>query len=215
MKTAFGSPFASRVTSPVRPSVEEEKYTPGVRVCPAMSGRLVASGARPAASLYAVVRSVCACPATASVAWTEPCNVMEERPVIAVPGLTPRSPVIVVGPVLVTVLAPSTPKLSAVPRPTRAWLEAMAGSSRMVETKTSETAADPKPVDKSLRHLIAHLPGGFWSRGWGSPMCSGWPCEAWPVLGTSIWNREEGQATPGPRFVDDSRQFPGAKSTQF
>jgi hypothetical protein len=38
------------------------------------------------------------------------------KPVIAVPGLTPRSPTISVGPVLVTVEAPKTAKLSAVPR---------------------------------------------------------------------------------------------------
>jgi hypothetical protein len=36
--------------------------------------------------------------------------------VIALPGLTPTSPVIVVGPVLVTVEAPSTAKLDAAPR---------------------------------------------------------------------------------------------------
>jgi hypothetical protein len=77
---------------------------------------------------------------------------MEARPVIAVPGLTPRSPVMVVGPV-----------------------EAVAGSSRIVETRTSGTATDPRSVDRFLRHLIAHLPGGFWSRGWGSLICSGWP----------------------------------------
>jgi len=37
------------------------------------------------------------------------------NPVIAVPGLTPRSPVMTVGPVLVTVDAPNTAKLCAVP----------------------------------------------------------------------------------------------------
>src|SRR3954465_12057355 len=38
------------------------------------------------------------------------------KPVTAVPGLTPRSPVMTLGPVLVTVEPPSTAKLCAVPR---------------------------------------------------------------------------------------------------
>ncbi len=38
------------------------------------------------------------------------------NPDIAVPGLTPRSPRTVVGPVLVTADAPRTPKVEAVPR---------------------------------------------------------------------------------------------------
>ncbi len=40
------------------------------------------------------------------------------NPVIAVPGLTPRSPLMTLAPVLVTALPASTPKLPAVPRPT-------------------------------------------------------------------------------------------------
>src|SRR5665648_59130 len=39
------------------------------------------------------------------------------NPVTALPGVSPKSPVIVVGPVLVIVLAPKTAKLEAVPRP--------------------------------------------------------------------------------------------------
>ena len=38
------------------------------------------------------------------------------KPVIAVPGLTPTFPLTTLAPVLVTVEAPSTPKLSATPR---------------------------------------------------------------------------------------------------
>src|SRR5579859_8161144 len=41
---------------------------------------------------------------------------MLPRPLIAVPGETPRSPVMVVGPVFVTAEAPSTAKLAALPR---------------------------------------------------------------------------------------------------
>jgi hypothetical protein len=40
------------------------------------------------------------------------------KPVIAVPGLNPKSPVMTVGPVLVTVEPPRTAKSPAVPRPT-------------------------------------------------------------------------------------------------
>jgi hypothetical protein len=45
---------------------------------------------------------------------------MDGKPVTAVPGLNPRSPVIVVGPVSVIVEPARTAKLSAVPRPTGA-----------------------------------------------------------------------------------------------
>jgi hypothetical protein len=58
MKTAFGSPPASRVSAPPTSSEVEALYTPGDRVWPApMKLPTVAVRARPAASLYAVVRS--------------------------------------------------------------------------------------------------------------------------------------------------------------
>jgi hypothetical protein len=68
MKTAFGSPCASRVSAPWTSSVEDALYTPGASAgppLPIMPGML-AVGLRPAASLYAVVRSSLACAATAS-----------------------------------------------------------------------------------------------------------------------------------------------------
>ena len=77
---------------------------------------------RPAASLYAVMRSFCACSATASAAWIVPLTV--GAPVIDVPGETPRFPLIVVAPVFVTVVPASTPKDPAVPSPTVAGLAA-------------------------------------------------------------------------------------------
>lgn len=77
---------------------------------------------RPAASLYAVTRSFCACSATASAVWIVPLTV--GAPVIAVPGETPRFPLIVVAPVFVTVVPASTPKDPAVPSPTVAGLAA-------------------------------------------------------------------------------------------
>src|SRR5712664_1484962 len=54
--------------------------------------------------------------ATASPAWiVPPVTVPGGKPVTAVPGLTPKSPVMIVGPVLVTVEAPRTAKLCAEP----------------------------------------------------------------------------------------------------
>ena len=46
------------------------------------------------------------------------------NPVTAVPGLTPRSPEIIEGPVLVTVVPANTAKDVAVPNPTGGWTDA-------------------------------------------------------------------------------------------
>ena len=46
------------------------------------------------------------------------------KPVTAVPGLTPRSPVMTLGPVFVTVEAPSTAKLWAAPSDGAVWADA-------------------------------------------------------------------------------------------
>src|SRR6185295_6587125 len=82
-------------------------------------------GARPAASLYAVVRSVWAVAAVASPAWIVPVKVPGPPPlqgagnaVHALPGLTPRSPSTEVGPVLATVEPARTRKPFALARPT-------------------------------------------------------------------------------------------------
>jgi len=68
MNTALGSFSPSRVTVPVTPREDSALYTPGAKVCPPMSPDTEASGLRPAASLYAVVRSAWALAATASPA---------------------------------------------------------------------------------------------------------------------------------------------------
>jgi hypothetical protein len=117
IKTAFGSPCASRVSAPLRFSDDEAVYTPGVSVCPApLAGPTMPDELRPAASTYAVVRSDCAPPATPSAAWMAPDTIPGGNPVTAVPGLTPRSPPMKVAPVFVTVVPARTPKLLAVPR---------------------------------------------------------------------------------------------------
>ena len=61
--------------------------------------------------MYAVVTAACACPATTSALWMAPLpTVPGGNPVTAVPGLTPRSPRIVDGPVFVTVVPARTAK---------------------------------------------------------------------------------------------------------
>ena len=56
--------------------------------------------------------------ATASAAWMVPgaTTIPGGNPVMALPGLTPRFPVMTVGPVLVTVAPPRTAKEAAVPK---------------------------------------------------------------------------------------------------
>ena len=132
MKTAFGSPPASSVSDPPTSSEDDALYTPGVRVWPApMKAGTLAVGLRPAASLYAVVRSDWAPAATPSALCIVPLDTMPGgNPVTAVPGLTPRSPLMVLGPVLVTVVPARTAKLPAVPRPTGA-VSARAGCEAM------------------------------------------------------------------------------------
>jgi hypothetical protein len=51
----------SRVTVPVRPNEEDALYTPGASVWPPRSAVTTVAGVRPAASLYAVLRSAWAC----------------------------------------------------------------------------------------------------------------------------------------------------------
>ena len=121
-KTASGSPWPSSVTVPVSAIPLEAEYTPGTRVCPPRSWLVLSTtGPRPAASLYAVVRSSCAWRATASAAWMVPAFTWPGgKPVTADPGLTPRSPETTPGPVLVTVVPASTANDVAVPRPTGA-----------------------------------------------------------------------------------------------
>jgi hypothetical protein len=73
---------------------------------------------RPAASMYALVRSVLAPCVTESPAWFVPVIVAVPKPVSLGVGNVPTSPVITVGPVLVIPAPARTAKLSAVPRAT-------------------------------------------------------------------------------------------------
>src|SRR5205807_6212713 len=64
------------------------------------------------------------CAAVGSPACCDPFTTPGGNPVTAVPGLTPRSPVTIVAPVLVTVEPARTAKLAADPRATDPWLHA-------------------------------------------------------------------------------------------
>src|SRR6185503_469062 len=94
MNTAFASPWASSVRSPEEISSDVvDLYRPGVRVWPPrFPATRIAPTVRPAASLYAVVKSSCTWAAAASAAWMVPLTIPGGNPVTAVPGLNPRSP---------------------------------------------------------------------------------------------------------------------------
>src|SRR2546421_12888875 len=118
MNTAFASPWASSVRSPEEISSEEvDVYRPGVRVCPPrLPAIVIAPTVRPAALLYAVVKASCAWAAAGSPAWIAPLTIPGRNPVTAVPGLSPRSPLTLVAPVLVTVEPARTANVVAAPR---------------------------------------------------------------------------------------------------
>jgi hypothetical protein len=80
------------------------------------------TGVRPAASVYAVVRSDWACSATASATcWVPLITSPGGKPVTELPGLTPKSPDMTEAPVFVTVVPANTAKGVAVPKPTGGW----------------------------------------------------------------------------------------------
>src|ERR1051326_3119439 len=116
MNTALASPLASSVKSPEEISSEEvDLYTPGASVRPPrLPATMIAPTLRPAASLYAVVSASCASAAVGSAMCSVPLRIAGGKPVIAMPGLTPRSPVTVLAPVLVTA---EPARISNVPSP--------------------------------------------------------------------------------------------------
>ena len=179
INTALESPLASRVRVPVMPRVAPV-YRPGTRVRPPSSVATAVPPVRPAASLYAAVRSFLACKATASALWSVPLSVPGGNPVTAVPGLTPRSPLMTVGPVLVTVEPASTAKLAAVRRltdgtaaaagrmPTATAMRATRGRTRTrVQRRLTSRRILGEGAGKWMIRCAMRLPcvGGFRSRG--------------------------------------------------
>jgi hypothetical protein len=72
-----------------------------------------------------VVKSAIACAAVKPPAFIVPVTIPGGKPVTAVPGLTPRSPVIREAQLLVTVDPARTAKLAADTRDTGAWVAAV------------------------------------------------------------------------------------------
>src|SRR6266571_3868358 len=89
-----------------------------MRVSPPRFPDAAAPPGRPAALLYAMVKSPWAWAAVGSPRCAVPFTVGD--PVTVVPGLTPRFPLTVVAPLLVTVVAARTANLAADPRGTGA-----------------------------------------------------------------------------------------------
>lgn len=92
----------------------------------------------------AVAVSFCACSATASATCiAPPVTVPGGKPVTALPGLTPRSPFTTVGPVLVTVEAPSTAKLCAAPNDGAVAARARPGAAKASDKASNIDRAAP------------------------------------------------------------------------
>ena len=93
-----------RVRSPDDIASEDwDLYRPGGRVCPPrFPATVIGAVDRPAASLYAMVKEACACCATESPACIVPITCPGGSPGTQVPAQTPRTPLIMLGPVLVT-----------------------------------------------------------------------------------------------------------------
>ena len=122
MKTEFALPPPSSVRTPVMPNEEVDLYRPAARVCPPRSPATIAGTVRPAASLYAVVKSPWAVAAVRSAACiAPPTTVPGGNPVTALPGLTPKFPLTIVGPVFVTVEPANAVKFPAEFRATGNW----------------------------------------------------------------------------------------------
>src|SRR5277367_2424407 len=121
MKTALGSPWASRVTLLFGPAPEiktdvEFTYRPGVKVNPPiLPGKTCALVDRLVASLKAASRSACACVTMGSLTWMVPLTCAGGMP-CEVPGAKPTLPLMTTGPVLVIEAVAITAKLPAEPR---------------------------------------------------------------------------------------------------
>jgi hypothetical protein len=118
-QTASGLFWPSSVRAgPVSPAEMSVLYVPATSVCPPKSSTMSNCEGCPAASLYAVSRSAFAPCATSSFAWMVPfCTTPGGKPVISEPGATPRLPLRMLEPVLVTLEPARTAKDAALPRP--------------------------------------------------------------------------------------------------
>jgi hypothetical protein len=79
-----------------------------------------------------------------------PLTIPGAKPVTAVPALTPRSPVMEVGPIFVTVDPASTAKVEAAPSETEAWLT-LDDDDEDDEELTDEVLEDNEEDEDELR----------------------------------------------------------------
>src|SRR3972149_1829308 len=110
-----------------------------------------------------MVRSLWAWSATASAACVAPAvRLPGGKPVIALPGLTPRSPKIVVGPVLVTVWPPRTAKLAAEPSPGAVWPLGLAMAPDLLPENCTRVNCSPPAFQRTKggRNATESLHGG-------------------------------------------------------
>lgn len=111
------TPLPLKVIVPVIAADEGKQNTPGESVCPPMSAASDSWVLHIALDrdLYVEAASVRACATNEFVVYVVPVTLPGGKPVIAVPGLIPIFPTMVVLPVLVIVEAPKTAKLVAAP----------------------------------------------------------------------------------------------------
>src|SRR5205823_5736654 len=117
---------------------------------------------RPAASLYAVVRSSWAWAAAGSPKCVVPFTV--GAPVSVLPGLTPRSPLTVVPPVLVTAEPAKTSNVVADPRATGAWPAVVAAvvklQAKLLASALPARSLTPVVIVAPYTVLVARLLAG-------------------------------------------------------
>ena len=147
MKTESALPAPFRVRVPVKYRLEVDAYTPATSVDPPRSPETVVNGVRDAASMYAAVKSRCAPNAEASAVWVTPDDwIPGGKPVIAVPGERPMSPVITDEPVLVMALPANTAKVEAVPRFTFVVAAPALGTAQTKAAKVLKLIANTPPI---------------------------------------------------------------------
>src|SRR5665213_678703 len=123
------------------------------------------------------------------------------NPVTAAPGLTPRSPRIVDGPVFVTVVPATTAKLAAVPRPTGACAAcatppvATTAAAKLDVTKVTLTNRTNRTA------MIWVCPPVQWSN---APM----PPDSWPVRRAAKRLRNRSLRLDGAGLGHDSHARP-------
>jgi hypothetical protein len=159
MKTEFALPPPSRVSVPVNDKLEADSYTPATSVEPPRSPDTVVKGVRAAASRYAAVKSRSAFNAGPSAVCVTPDDCTPGgKPEMAVPGVSPMSPVMTDAPVLVMALPANTAYVDAVPRSTLTVAALALGTAqKKVATALKLNANAPPSRDRWPRTLCVRF----------------------------------------------------------